>query len=56
MSKTKKIFLILGLVSVAIGGFALTKYLTRNNKRVRGGIIRKQTFETPAEPVEFEEE
>ena len=56
MSKAKKIFLIVGLVGVAIGGFALTKWLTRNTKRVRGGVIRKQTFETPSEPVEFEEE
>jgi hypothetical protein len=56
MSKLKKIFLIVGLVSVAIGGFALTKYLTRNTKRVRGGVIRKQIFEEPAQAVEFNEE
>ena len=56
MSKAKKILIIVGLVGVAVGGFALTKWLTRNTKRVRGGIIRVQEFETPAEPVEFEEE
>jgi hypothetical protein len=56
VSKAKKIFLIVGLVGVAIGGFALTKWLTRNTKRVRGGVIRKQTFDEPAKPIEFEEE
>ena len=56
MTKTKKIILIVGLVGVDIGGYALTKFLTRNVKRVRGGVVRKQTFETPAEPIEFEEE
>jgi hypothetical protein len=56
MNKTKKIFLIVGLIGVAIGGFALTKWLTRNVKKVKGGIIRKQVFDEPAKPIEFEEE
>ncbi len=56
MSKAKKIFLIVGLISVAVGGFALTKWLTRNVKKVRGGEIIKQTFDEPSEPVEFKEE
>jgi hypothetical protein len=56
MSKAKKIFIIVGLISVAVGGFVLTKWLTRNVKRVKGGIIRKQTFDEPAQPIEFEEE
>jgi len=56
VSKAKKIYLIIGLISVAVGGFALTKWLTRNVKRVKGGVIRRQTFEEPAQPIEFEEE
>lgn len=56
MKKTNKIFLIVGLISVAIGGFALTKWLTRNVKKVKGGVIRTQTFDNPAEPIEFEAE
>ena len=47
MSKAKKIFLIVGLVGVAIGGFALTKWLTRNVKRVKGGVIRIVEYDTP---------
>ena len=56
MNKTKKIFLIVGLVGVAVGGFVLTKWLTRNVKKVKGGVIRKQIFDEPAKPIEFEEE
>ena len=56
MTRTKKIFLIVGILSLAVGGFALTKWLTRNVKRVKGGIIRTQTFDEPAKPIEFEEQ
>jgi hypothetical protein len=56
MNRAKKIYLIAGIIGVAIGGFVLTKWLTRNVKRVKGGVIRTQTFDVPAEPIEFEEE
>lgn len=56
MTRTKKIYLIVGLVGVAISGFVLTKWLTRNVKRVKGGVIRIQNFDEPAKPIEFEEE
>lgn len=56
MKRTKKILIVIGLIGVAIGGFALTKWLTRNVKRVKGGVIRKQVFDEPAKPIEFEEE
>lgn len=54
MTKAKKILLIVGIVGVAIGGFAITMYLTRNVRRVRGGVIRLQTYDTPPseEPLE----
>jgi hypothetical protein len=54
VSKAKKIFLIVGLISVAVGGFALTKWLTRNVKRVKGGVIRIVEYDTPPskEPLE----
>jgi hypothetical protein len=45
VNKTKKIFLIVGLVGVAVGGFVLTKWLTRNVKKVKGFIIVKQEFD-----------
>ena len=56
MNRTKKILIIVGLVGVAIGGFALTKWLTRNVKRVTGGAITKQTFDEQPEPIVFENE
>lgn len=54
MTRTKKIFLIVGLVGVAVGGFVLTKWLTRNVKKVRGGVIRIVKYDTPPseEPLE----
>ena len=54
MNRVKKIVIIVGLVGISVGGFALTKYLTRNVKKVVGGVIRFQTYDTPAQPVEFE--
>ena len=56
MNKAKKIYLIVAVIGIAVGGFVLTKWLTRNVKRVKGGVIRKQTFDEPAKPIEFEEE
>jgi len=50
VTRFKKILLAVGLVGVAIGGFALTKYLTRNVKRIVGGFVIKQTYDEPAEP------
>ena len=48
MDRSKKIFLIIGIVGVAVGGFVLTKYLTRNIRTIRGGSVTLQTFDTPA--------
>ena len=50
MDRRKKIFLIIGLIGVAVGGFVLTKFLTRNVRRIRGGTVTLQTFDTP--PIE----
>jgi len=47
MKLTKKIVLVLGLLGVAIGGYTLTKFLTRNVRKIRGGIIILQKFDTP---------
>ena len=54
MKKINKFFFIISLVGVAIGGYALTKYLTRNTKRVQGGVIRKVTFEEASQGVVFD--
>lgn len=50
----KTVLLVLGAVALAVGGFALTKYLTRNTLKVRGGTITLQQFTTPSseEPLE----
>ncbi len=50
MTKAQKILLVVGIVGVAIGGFVLAKYLTRNVRKIRGGTVTLQTFDTP--PVE----
>jgi hypothetical protein len=50
MSKAQKILLVVGIVGVAIGGFVLAKYLTRNVRKIRGGTVTLQTFDAP--PVE----
>ena len=54
MSTGKKILLIVGIISVGIGGFILTKYLTRNVVKIRCGSIKLQTYSTPPsqEPLE----
>jgi homoserine acetyltransferase len=54
VSRTKKILIIVGLVGVSIGGFALTKWLTRNVNRVTGGVITTQTFDEQPQPIVFE--
>lgn len=54
MTRFKKILLIVGLVGAVVGGFALTKYLTRNVKRVKGGVILRQNFDDPSQPFEAE--
>jgi hypothetical protein len=54
MTRVKQILLVVGLVGVAVGGFALTKFLTRNVKRVKGGVIVRQNFEQPSEPFEID--
>lgn len=54
MTRTQKILLLVGIIGLAIGGFALTKYLTRNVVRVKGGTITLQEYDTPPseEPLE----
>jgi len=47
MTKAKKILLIVGIIGVAIGGFALTKYLTRNVKRYKFYNITVNEKEEP---------
>jgi hypothetical protein len=47
MTKTQKILLVVGILGVAVGGFVLTKYLTRNVRKIRGGTVTLQTFDTP---------
>jgi hypothetical protein len=54
VTRFKKILLAVGLVGVAVGGYALTKYLTRNVKRVKGGVILRQNFDEPSQPFEIE--
>lgn len=38
---------MLGLVGVAIGGYTLTKFLTRNVRKIRGGVVLLQKFDEP---------
>jgi hypothetical protein len=54
MNKTQKILLGVGFIGVAIGGFALAKYLTRNVVRDRGFTVTFVKYDTPAidEPLE----
>jgi hypothetical protein len=47
MSKGQKILLVLGIIGVIIGGFTLTKYLTRNVRKIRGGTVTFQTYDAP---------
>jgi hypothetical protein len=50
VDRRKKIFLIIGFIGVAVGGFVLVKFLTRNVRKIRGGTVTLQTFDTP--PIE----
>jgi hypothetical protein len=47
MTKAKKILLIVGILGVAIGGFALAKYLTRNVKKYKFYNITVNEKEEP---------
>lgn len=47
MTKAQKILLVVGIIGVGVGGFALTKYLTRNVRKIRGGTVTLQTYDTP---------
>jgi hypothetical protein len=51
MTKSKKI-LIAVVVGFAVGGFALAKYLTRNQKKIVGGTIEFVEYDTP--PIQQE--
>lgn len=48
MTKGKKILLIVGVLGVAIGGFAIAKYLTRNTRKYEFYTVTVSTDETPA--------
>ena len=54
MTKAQKILLAVGILGIGIGGFFLTKYLTRNVRRIRGGTVTLQTYDAPPseEPLE----
>jgi pyrimidine operon attenuation protein/uracil phosphoribosyltransferase len=47
MTKAQKILLVVGILGVAFGGFVLAKYLTRNIRKIRGGTVTLQTYDTP---------
>jgi hypothetical protein len=53
MTRGQKILLVVGFIGVAIGGFALAKYLTRNTIKIVGGTIELQTYSTPSEGVDL---
>jgi len=50
MTKAQKILLVVGILGIAFGGFVLAKYLTRNVKKIIGGTMTFQEFDTP--PIE----
>jgi hypothetical protein len=47
MTRTQKILLVVGILGVAIGGFVLTKYLTRNTKKYKFYNITVNEKEEP---------
>ena len=53
MDRNKKIWLGISLTAVAVGGFFLTKYLTRNTKHYKFGTIKG--FETEEKPVSIDD-
>lgn len=48
MNKTQKILLIVGVLSVAFGGFVLAKYLTRNVSKYKFYKITVKEDDKPA--------
>jgi hypothetical protein len=46
MTNGKKILLIAGILTVGVGGFALTMYLTRNHQKKISEIYRKNLEKT----------
>jgi hypothetical protein len=54
MTKAQKILLVVGILGVAIGGFFLTKYLTRNTIRQKFVTAHYVEYDTPpiVEPIE----
>jgi|LakMenEpi03Aug12_release.lakeMendotaPanAssembly.Ray.scaffolds.fasta_scaffold4539326_2 hypothetical protein len=47
MSKAQKILLVVGIIGVALGGFVLTKYLTRNTKKYKYYNVTVNKSEEP---------
>jgi hypothetical protein len=47
MTKGKKILIVIGVLGIAVGGFVLTKYLTRNQRKIVGGTIELVEYDTP---------
>lgn len=50
MDRNKKIWLGISLTAVAVGGFFLAKYLTRNVVHLKYATVNLQKYDTP--PVE----
>jgi hypothetical protein len=48
MSKAQKILLVVGVLGVAIGGFVLAKYLTRNVRKYKFYKITVKEEDKPA--------
>lgn len=48
MSKAQKILLVVGVLGVAIGGFVLAKYLTRNVRKYKFYNITVKEEDKPA--------
>lgn len=47
MTKGKKILIVLSVLGVAIGGFILTKYLTRNTKNYKFYKVKIKDTDEP---------
>jgi hypothetical protein len=46
MDTKKKVLIIVGLIGVAVGGFVLTKYLTRNTVHLKYSTINLKKYDT----------